>query len=42
MAIANYQIPTKITFFPSYLQYAYAAGLIESVDYKSLGGYLTD
>ena len=42
MAIANYQIPTKITFFPSYLQYAYAAGLIESVDYKSLGGDLTD
>lgn len=42
MAIANYQIPTKLTFFPSYLQYAYAAGLIKGVDYRSLGGNLTD
>ena len=35
MAIANYQIPTKIKFFPSYLQYAYAAGLIKGVDYQT-------
>ena len=31
MAYANYQTPTKITFYPSYLQYAYAAGLIGGV-----------
>ena len=28
MAYPNYQIPTKLTFFPSYLQYAYATGQI--------------
>ena len=31
MAYANYQTPTKITFYPSYLQYAYATGLIGDV-----------
>lgn len=35
MAIANYQLPTKLTFFPSYLQYAYAAGLMEGVDFQT-------
>ena len=35
MAIANYSIPTKLTFYPSYLQYAYAAGLINGVDYET-------
>jgi hypothetical protein len=30
MAIANYQRPTKLTFYPSYLQYAYMTGMIES------------
>ena len=36
MAYSNYQIPNKITFYPSYLQYAYATGLIESVSYDTL------
>ena len=31
MAYPNYQIPTKLTFFPSYLQYAYATGQILDV-----------
>lgn len=31
MAYPNYQIPTKLTFFPSYLQYAYATGQISDV-----------
>ena len=31
MAYPNYQIPTKLTFFPSYLQYAYATGQIYDV-----------
>ena len=35
MAIANYQIPSKLTFYPSYLQYAYAAGLINGVDFNT-------
>ena len=38
MAIANYQTPTKLTFFPSYLQYAYAAGLIRSVAGRTASG----
>ena len=36
MAYSNYQIPNKITFYPSYLQYAYATGLIEDVSYDTL------
>ena len=35
MAIANYQIPSKLTFYVSYLQYAYAAGLINGVDFNT-------
>ena len=31
MANANYQTPETITFYPSWLQYAYAVGLIESI-----------
>ena len=27
----NYQIPTKLTFYPSHLQYYYAIGLLKSV-----------
>ena len=33
MAYPNYQIPNKLTFYPSYLQYAYAVGLIEGVSH---------
>ena len=32
MAISNFQTPNKITFYPSYLQYAYAMGYIEDVE----------
>ena len=35
MAIANYQLPTKLTFYPSYLQYAYASGLMKGVDFQT-------
>ena len=31
MAYPNYQIPTKLTFFPSYLQYAYATGQMPDI-----------
>ena len=30
----NYQIPTKLTFYPSHLQYYYAIGLLKSVYLK--------
>jgi len=36
MAKSNYSKPTKLTFYPSYLQYAYATGLIEGISYDTL------
>ena len=36
MAYSNYQIPKQKFQLPSYLQYAYATGLIESVSYDTL------
>ena len=35
MSKSNYQKPTKLTFYGSYLQYAYATGQIEDVSFSS-------
>tara|TARA_R100001530_G_scaffold44863_3_gene33954 strand:+ start:4714 stop:5709 length:996 start_codon:yes stop_codon:yes gene_type:complete len=32
MATANYQLPTKLTFYPSYPLYAYASGVLRNPD----------